>query len=347
MGLNEFATGLLLFMSAMFGINSTPEDNQNWTILSHWTDEAHPRFVAKSDTLLSQCGSEHHWINFPVVIHGTHQIFVDDILRASYGRTDFQSSDKIYSAPQILCSELQGSTLRWEVTSYTPYFARFNAYPRVVSQPTLDKLLFISIGSSLPFLILALGAIVFSLLVSTNSPFAFSFLGSCICWSIFSLCMNGAAGLINLSMLYTHKIADSALWLAILMQFRCFEINGWLSKPIQGLLLVSVLTGLLLITLGETGDAIQLGTSIPFPALVIATVCAFYRAYTSGKNKALTGLESQINLITITVFLFTVIHDILLTIGVFDGMLISPYGVGLTMLLLAVNANKRFKAAHQ
>jgi hypothetical protein len=347
MGLGEFATSLLLLLSAMLGINSTPEDDHNWEILTEWTDEAHPHFVAVSDTLLSQCGSDNHWINFPVVIHGTHQIFVDNILRASYGRTDFQSSEKIYSAPQLRCSELYGSTLRWEVTSYSPYFARFNTFPSVVNTPSFDKLLFISIGSSLPFMMLALGAIAFTLLVSTNSRFAFNFLGSCICWSIFALCMNGGAGLINLPMLYTHKIADSALWLAVLMQFRCFEINGWLSKPIQGLLLASILIALLLIALGETGDTIQFGTSTPFPALIIASVFALHHAYVSKHNHALTSLEIQINLITISVFLFTVIHDILLTIGAFDGMLIIPYGVSLTMLLLAVNANKQFTAAHQ
>ena len=347
MGINEFATSLLLLLSAMLGIDSTPDDNHNWKILNQWTDEAHPRFAAVSSTLLSQCEAENLWINFPVIIHGTHQVFIDGVLRASYGRIDFQSSEKIYSAPQIPCSELRGSILRWEVTSYSPYFARFNAYPSIVNKPTLDKLLFMSIGSSLPFMMLALGAIVFSLLVSTNSRFAFYFLGSCICWSVFSLCMNGGAGLINLPMLYTHKIADSALWLAILTQFRCFEINGWLNKPLQGLLLGSILISLLLIALGESGDTIQLGTSIPFPALIIATSFALYRAYTSEQNKALNGLAIQINLITISVFLFTVIHDILLTIGAFDGMLISPYGVCLTMLLLAVNANKQFKATLQ
>lgn len=346
MGLNELATGLLLLLSALFGIHSTPADNHNWKILNGWTDEAHPRFIAESETLLSQCVSEKHWINFPVVIHGTHQIYVDDVLQASYGQTDFQSADKIYSAPQIPCAQLRGSILRWEVISYSRYFARFNAYPGIVTHPTLDKLLFMSIGSSLPFIMLVLGSVVFSLLVRTNSQFAFNFLGSCICWSIFALSMNGGSGLINLSMLDTHKMADSALWLAILTQFRCFEINGWLSKPIQTLLLASVVIGLILIAFGETGDTIQLGTSIPFPALIIATVFALYRANWSAQSRVLAGPVKQINLITISVFLFTVIHDILLTIGAFDGMLISPYGVAVTMLLLAVNANKQFKAAH-
>ncbi|KZZ04523.1 hypothetical protein A3744_26080 [Oleiphilus sp. HI0073] len=74
---------------------------------------------------------------------------------------------------------------------------------------------------------------------------------------------------------------------------------------------------------------------------------ALHQVYVNKHNHALTSLEIQINLITISVFLFTVIHDILLTICAFDGMLIIPYGVSLTMLLLAVNANKQFTAAQQ
>ncbi len=248
--------------------------------------------------------------------------------------------------PLIACSELRGTTLRWEVTSYSPYFARFNAYPGLVSHPTLDKLLFMSIGSSLPYIMLALRVIVFTFLVRSNNAFAFGFLGSCICWSVFSLCMNGGAGIINLPMLYTHKIADSALWIAILTQFRCFEINGWLNKPLQTLLSTSVFIGLVFILFGATSDTIQLGTSIPFPILIIATMFALYRASQSRQGKALSGLAKQINLITISVFLFTLIHDILLTLGAFDGMLVSPYGVAVTMFLLATNANKQLKEAH-
>src|SRR5690242_11714665 len=129
MSLNEIAVSILVGLSSLLHVGSTPVNNsEDWSVISDWHNIGdYYSFEAKSKTIISYCRIHSNGtIQFPNIIHGAHQIFLDGLPIEQFGDPEFESVRSFYGVPTVRCTQVKnGKELVWKVYSYTRYFARF------------------------------------------------------------------------------------------------------------------------------------------------------------------------------------------------------------------------------
>jgi len=346
----SLSASLLLTLSALLGINPIPNQAKDpnrleWTIKQDWSGTpSGRRIVMISKEAASYCRSnQNSYIEFPMVIHGTHSISLDDRIHIQYGDPTFRTTHSFYGAPYLKCAEVSARTQRisWQVDSYTQYFARISFYPRAVeSKPTHNLL------AEVVHLIAAGGAFLMALFTFTmfygrvNRSLVFSVAGSCACAGVyFSSCVAGILGL-DMPMLDAHKVADIGVWMALVLIINAMKYENFISENVFRSLAFFVLIGLGIIFLGTTGDMIQLGTSLPFAVGVGATsslaVQALYRLWHPTSDRK---LKHVLHVLSMLSFVAVCLNDVLVISGGFTTSPLFPFGFisGVFFLALAVN----------
>lgn len=336
--MNEVFQSILLLISLKLGVVTSPIDIDNiWHSKSGWI-ESDGKYVysASSIKLAELCSKEpDSYIKFPLVIHGVHRLTSNNILIYSSGDNSFNKSTPFFFSGWIECSKvIPYKDLNWEVHSYSKYFARTDSFPKITK-----NIGFFNFFELLINILVSGGLLIISLVTyytfknKTNKQALGSLSFGSILWSVyFSMIVSPLFGL-NLSMLNSHKIADTALWIGAIFYFNFFKATGLISKIPYYLFTTIVVISSLIILFSSHGDSIQFGTILPMPITFVCFISILYRSFKERKSSSLFQKFSVIS------FVLTASNDILSIFGVIDSVMILPFGAisGIFFLAAAVN----------
>lgn len=348
--MTSFAIGLLLGLSNLLGVSSVPvgsnllwEIDQNWTSNNGtWTLSASSRQIPEICQQNSQAQ-----IEFPRIVHGVHVITQNGNLLLETGDRTFQVASPFYSQPMVPCSRIDGGTpLIWQVTTYSEYFARFTQFPKISAHPGAKSFLNVdanSIGAGSLILISIFSFLIYFGRVSNQLTYAVTF-GGLFLSAYFMNCVNVRFG-IELPMLQSHKLADICLWVGSGFFFYAFYLEKLLARWMIIFNTVAVALAVVLIMLGETGDAIQLGTMVPMLPYVVLSCYAITRLISLSRNGQFNK-HTLTRLLSIMSFFVSGNVDVLSIFGLIDTPMVLPIGIVGAVFGLSVAVNQNIEATY-
>jgi signal transduction histidine kinase len=190
--------------------------------------------------------------------------------------------------------------------------------------------------------LLTLGLFFATMLSALPRSYMLCFSGACVGWAAFFFCTAGGGPFVEVSMLRAHKLADAGLWLGTTLLLACFQREGWIPRPLFALYAVVTAISVSIIVSGTDGDAVQLGTTIGFPLTVISVVVAAGTVVVDAQRSK-WDRRRILTLASLFAFAASLIHDVLLTIGIVDGFLWSTVGTYAALLSLGTAINERVR----
>ena len=328
--MDQFAKTILLFISAILGVESIPNQTNDWEILQAWEkmESGYYIFSAKNYDIANRCKQNpSYYIKFPAVIHSSTKIIFNDTILAITSSPDFKHTKGFYGIIVIPCHQLsqQKGVLRWEVISYTQYFTRFQYFPQISQGYPFHNFFnetFHGIAAGILLVHCALCLILFQGKI-TPAKIKALFFSNFFSSIYFIGTIAGFFGL-NISMLTAHKMADSGGWLGLLFFYRFLYLEQLLPRWMFTIYQISIWLALGIILASTTGDSVQLGTTIPFLFTIIINGYAMLKIVRDGM------VESQKYLLRfIGLFLAFIgyANDIFVVVGMLDFVPILPIGI--------------------
>ena len=347
--LHEIAVKILLTLSTFLGVTPHPPAPAGWEIISDWktTEEGYLIFLAKSDELTCKCKENPtYYIEFPTTIHASSQVRIGKQIIATTSSPDFKYTHGFYGSLVIPCYQIANSKkpLTWQVISYTQYFAWFHYFPKLVSYYPTGNIFkeTLHIGAAGILLILsALYLIIFMgkvsiqelmVLVLNNLFTAIYFMGTVM----------GFIGM-NISMLITHKIADTGLLIGFLFFIHFLYLEQLVLKWMNITYKIAVFIALIIIFSGTTGDTIQLGTTIPF---LFTLLFPIYSIILLIKKGILDSKKNLFQFIGLFFTCFAVFNDLLIVTGIYDNVPIAPIGITGSYVFILFSVNQRINRTY-
>ena len=343
MSLEAFATLILLGISSILGVTNTPSDTGSlWKTSSPWIKKGEfYAFEAKSSELPRYCKLHpESYLQFPSVIQGAHEVYLDNLLIESFGDRQFKSVRSFYGTLILKCSEISnGTELKWNAFSYSKYFARIQFFPKLVeSRPFVNFFgETCSIGAASILVILAcFGFLIFwkrepnslTWSVATSNLFlSFYFIGS----------ISGFMGM-TFPMIMTHKIADTGVWIGLLLFFNSLRLIGVITDRIFKYFSINVFIAVGVILFASTGDVVQFGTTLPFGFVIFLSFYCTHKLLKSAVSESFS-IKSTFALLSLAVFLFAAVNEILVVTGLTTSYSCFNIGCvgGLLFFILSVN----------
>jgi signal transduction histidine kinase len=320
--LQSISIAFLMGMSSVLGISPVPLGTEgDWRVTKEWKAEgsAH-QFEAQSSEVVAACQKDPgHYLKFPIVIHAAHELFLDGRLIHSFGDPKFQKTRSFFGAPVVHCSSLQGGqTLTWKAYSYTQYFARINFFPQVVaSQPWTNFLNeTVSAVSAGALLLISLFSFIISFGKLPNR------LVIALCGSYAALSGYFFFGVpeffgIEIPMLLAHKLADTCVWIGLTFLMYSLVQLEIISKTLFKVFLACVAPAMTIVLIGQSGDQVQLGTSLPFGMTLACLMVGLLR-----QSRLLIESGSRtyaLGSLGLAFWNFSVVNDILVVTGLYAG----------------------------
>jgi signal transduction histidine kinase len=351
MPLNSIAIMALLGLSQLLGVKSTPSHDLNgWQVVQSWKHErGTSSYIAKSTTASAACRTDPSAvIQFPQVIHGAHEIFADGRKVAAFGDPSFSSFRSFYGAPVVKCQDFADSTeITWKVYCYSQYFARFSRFPEVTRASFNGNILsetmnLVAVGGLAATTILAM--IIFIGKVELSLVASISFSGLLLA-TYFAIAAGEFFG-IHLSMLDGHRLADLGVIGGFAFFFNGLRLAELVRSSHYWLYLVSLSIAMTVIAVADTGDAIQLGTSIAFgPTIAIIATSAWSQL----SNFVRRGNERRtlFALVSLGLFLFGFLNEIVLVTGIVLSHTIANICCIFGFMFFAFTVNERIVQAYE
>ena len=349
--MENFAVWFLLNVNLLLGLTPVPADfRSDWKISREWEyDGAGYVFQATSARIAELCSQDPNGsIEFPRVIHSAHRMTVNSHVIFQQGDFDFNKASPFYEQPVVSCLSFPpGSTVEWEVSSYSKYFARFQTTPKLVSGHSFRNFFNVDaamISTGVLFVLSLLSLFLFSKRVSSGL-LASIFIG-CIGSAGYLLnCANSRFGL-PLTMLESHKIADLCLWISAYFFFFGFYVEGLIPRWIAMLFGCSVVAGMTIIATGSTGSQVQLGTMIPMiPYLIIA--CLSAKSQFEALHGFRIGGQNVVRLFSVSAFLLSGLNDLSAIAGVTEANFSLPICYVGAFFAMSVAVNRDIDRTYQ
>ena len=332
---------ILLLLSYFLGVTELPPDDPNWSVDSAWERNAdgHYKLSTSNQSLIASCNENRNsFIRFPSVIHSASKVFLNNRLLASYGDPGFKQTTGFYGTLILPCQDIpkEGGTLRWEVWSYSRYFARIQTFPSLSKTYPLDNFFYETLNIIAAGILIIFSLFNYILFKNKIAPWK---LYSLIFANIFTACyfFGTVSGYFSIRgpMLITHKIADAGLWLGFLFFFNLLRLKGLISRRIYASFLILTMIATFIILTANDGDQIQLGTSLPFFPTLIMTALAMIKL--SQKSSSIRG--NLFPLSALGLFAFSCFNDIFVVTGVSTLLPVLPIGIMgcYAFILLSIN----------
>lgn len=351
MWMTSIALSFLLGLSHLLGVSDVPsKGGELWTITGPWKEVAGVYvFEAESKALVEYCKTHPaEFIQFPTTVHGAHEIFLDSKKIVAFGDPEFRIERSFYGSPSISCPQLaDGTTLRWRLSCYSRYFARFQHFPRVVKAAPLDSFFSetLNIAGSGSLFVIGL----FILLIfwqKTSLPLTLSLGASAFFFSLyFTLSVAQFMG-ISISVLQAHRYGCLGIILGTASIFNVFRMYNAIPLRLYQGFLATVVASCVVILLGGNGDVVQFGTSIALtPTLLLLVFVAIRIAITSFD----TGFEKRavFSFLSATFFLGVSMNDILTVMGVVDTFCILPVGYTAGIVFFGLSVNEQINLTYK
>src|SRR5438128_1541224 len=133
--INSISVTFLLGLSSALGVGSMPKVTDGWIILESWATHDNVETTSfSSRQIVQECKiNPEAFVEFPAIIHGAHEIFLDGIKMMTFGDPTFKNIRSFYGVPIVNCDDIaKGTELKWVAYSYSKYFARVNHVPTLV-----------------------------------------------------------------------------------------------------------------------------------------------------------------------------------------------------------------------
>jgi signal transduction histidine kinase len=139
-------------------------------------------------------------------------------------------------------------------------------------------------------------------------------------------------------------LADYGAWIGIAGIYNLLRIRGLLTMKIFFILIVNIFIGLVIITLGESGDTIQLGTSIPFGMTLICNFIGIYRQLAVCRE--LKTKHSYFELSAVLLLLGACSNEIFVVTGIIQTTSAFSLGALGSLLFFALTINEQVMQAY-
>lgn len=349
--MQELALTFLMSVLSLVGLNRSPALMlEGWKVSKSWEISGDASVLEATTTQFTeQCkNKENHYILFPQVIHGVHQIYLDGKIVKQSGDPTFQVSSPFYAQTFLSCAEYAGaSELMWRVTSYSRFFSRVRTPPTVVESVALPTFLNLStniIAGGALIVLAIFSLMIFSGRVSNELTYSVV-LGSLISALYFLNAVNSYIG-IPLSMILSHKIADVGIWIGGGFFLYAFRIDGLLNKWIFRFYAFSTLIGSLIMIFGRTGDDVQFGTMIPMIPCMLSCLNIAGSLMISLVRYG-NSRSYYLKFISISLFAIFGTNDILHIVGLIDGYVLLSVGIVFAVLGLSVAVTQEIENTYR
>lgn len=349
--MNDFIQVIFHFMFGALGLNPiAPDFEANWKIEQNWQkNNDYHTLIASSSTAAKLCTDTNAFLILPQVVHSAQKVWIDKKLFSSFGDPSFKKASPFYFQMQIPCAELKpNSTIQWEVTTYSSYFARIreNSY---LSRSLIYPNFFNTTANVMAFGILIVLSIftfiIYKGRVSDNLTFSVSF-GAFSLALYFANVSNQLIG-INFSMLTAHKLADVGLWLGGNLFLKAFYIDKLISHHIYRLVKYSCYLAISVILLGQDGDSVQFGTMIPMVPYITASILIITNLLKQISKNFKNNNELFIKFIAVFLFVAFGINDILQIMGIINSLMMLSIGNVGCVLGLSIAVIHAIKITYQ
>jgi signal transduction histidine kinase len=321
-----------------------------WTILEKWKPDGGVFvFEARSEKLLRDCVTHRDWfVQFPTVVHGVHEIFLDGRRVITWGDPSYRTTRSFYGAPTMTCSELAGSaSLVWRVRTYTQAFTMFQHFPEALPEASMLNFFAESLN-----LMAGGGFILMSIFLlvmfwgKIPEDLVLTLVASSLCLSAYFLgTVPGLLGF-QLPMLAMEKLSEINLWFGVGFFFNALRIHGLFGWKVFWLYLANLFLATVIIFGGKDGDTVQFGTSIPFvltmAILICSTVTVAMRIYHHRSGPHRPYLE----LLSLTFLTVTSVNDMLVIQGYVSGYMLLSLGYTGGLLFFAFSVKERIDAIY-
>lgn len=319
------------------------EPSPHWTVVQPWSHaELYPSFRAESKSLGEVCsGDSDTYLVLPALIQGSQEIRVNGRPILLWNSPKFDSVESFYGTPFVRCSFIpEGAHVEWRVVSFTKYFARFDEWPRVSAKPPLANVFSRFLHTFAAGGMLALAVIVILVMngkVVRRSALFLS--GACASISLYFLAMeSGTLGLSG-SMQAVHKVADLSLWVGVSWLFGFLWSENLFNSGLYIVFNAMLVIALAVILMADTGDQIQMGTTLPFIWAPVLLGNALYRAVDFCIKSKLARRDVLV-LLQVICFACASLNDIFMILGVWDTVPMLPVGL-ISVLFLAIMSVER------
>lgn len=349
--MHELSIKVLLAISAFLGVQPLPDTPDNpWVVVSGWTQyENGYELVLKSEKIVEECkNAPNHFISFPPVVHGAHEVSADGHVVKRFGDFTFQEVRSFYGTIDLPCKVLANSkVIKWKVASYSRYFSRLPFYPKVVRERPISNLFLEVLNAVAGGSLVLLG--LFSLVIfygKVSHSVAFSLAFSCFSWSFYFIGnVIGFFG-ITVDMLTMHRIADLGIHFGTALYIFSMYTQQLINRSLFVGYLFTSLVAMTILILGDTGDVLQFGTTLPFGIAIAvfsgATIKLARRVY---ENKY--GITSWLQLISLIFFFGSILNDIFSVIGLTNSYVLLSVGVLGGLLVFALGVNYSINEAYK
>ncbi len=361
--LHEWAVAILLGLSQLLGVPNTPPDSTHWT-QAEWqirtaldsSQQAEIRlYESESTSILEACQTDPQaFINFPRVIHGAHEVWSVDARGVhnkvlQQGDPSFQRASAFYASPSLACASIPTDSvgLIWRVTSYSAYFARIPYEPRLAPRASFNNFFARTLHIAGVGMAIVLGLFSLTLFAGKvpgrlNAAVTLSALFSAV---YFTLTVSDAYGF-ELSMLTAHRIADLGVWFSILLLAYSLRLENLIGTRFFTIYAAHVAIAVAIIAMADSGDAIQLGTSLPFAislSLVILPLKKTLMDVYRGRSRRRSVLQSG----TLLLFSLGSFNEIFSVSGVLDTPPLFPLAYSGSVFFLALAVNERISDTYR
>ncbi|MBP9706471.1 MAG: ATP-binding protein [Oligoflexales bacterium] len=351
--IDRIAGFLLLGLSALLNVDALPENADGiWRAKGGWQKSSDSyRFTAESVAIVEMCSNNpNYFVEFPSIIHGAHKVTIGGRVLINYGDMDFKVAQSFYGSPILTCKDVVDSDhshpLIWEASSYAQYFARFDFYPRISSHKPHNKLFQETLNIVAGGGLIIIGILVLIVFwgkvgndISISVCFAAIFLA-------FYFVMNVASSFgIEISMLNAHKIADAGMWIGGAFVVNVFRLQGVVGRNLLLFYIASVVLALLIFSFASTGDAVQLGTMIPFLGYFAFSLTSLIRLYVK-RNFEKNNANNWFKVGTLLLFISSGINDFMIVSGVYHGYVLLSVGVVFGVIAIALDVNERINETY-
>ena len=312
--------------------------NVEWEIIEEWTNLTEVYvFEAQSTKISSLCKSNPDGqIVFPVVQQSVQEIYIESTLIHVHGNANKKILRSYYGAPILSCSRFLNSdaVVTWKVYAYAATFAKLQHLPEFSSSPVftnvINEAINVIVAGFLPFMALTT-FVLFYRAVPINLNISLSL--SSLFHGIFFITTVQSFFNIELPVLITQKIGDIALWLGVVSFLNCLRVYGIVPKSLFWLFAMISSVSCVVILMSNNLDTAQLGTSVPFGAIILILLLALFREIMSDIRDQLTLYSICVKL-SLGAYVAAVIHDILSVEGHLSGYVYMYYAIGVTAGLL-------------
>lgn len=346
--MHDFLVSILLSFSTLLGVQTIPSHNNGWNVHKAWSQVAEAwEFEASSSNIASQCENGKALV-FPQVVHGVHNIYINNELFLQTGDNTFSKTSAFYSRAVIDCKYVpKNAKIDWHVITYSKYFARINHFPKI-EEATAKYYFFdiiLNILSAGCLFILA----VFSIFIfyrRVESKYVLSlFIGS-VSFALYAILTTANIFDFNVKMIVAHKLADIFVWIGSFCYIYFFRHYGYLGKLEFKSFIGAFILGESLIIFGSSADIVQLGTTIPIPFASISLLSFLVHSINEG-FKVGFNRNIKLGIFSISVFVLAAMNDLLHITGITYSYMIMPLGSVAGVFFLAATVNQNIEVIYK